>query len=178
MIRKKECKYVLSLDPSGNFNEGKGVTGWVLSSVEFDRVIKFGSIDAGISMSMEDHWDRHISLIDNFNKEYEGLHVVMEDYMLYASRASTQINSRMETPKLIGVIQYYCFLQEIPLTLETAVAVKKRWTDEILTRKGYLTYQLDSRNYRTNKINGYPVSNHVVDALRHNVHYRTFKIKK
>lgn len=178
MQMTKKCEYILALDPSGNFNEGKGKTGWVLMSVPANRTIKFGEIDAGIFTSMEAYWEEHISLIQNLSNQYEGLHVVMEDYLLYKHEAMVQVNSRMETPKLIGVIQYHCFLWEIPLSLQTASSVKARWKDKILEKKGYITSSKDTRGYFTNYINTYRVSNHTLDALRHAVHYKHFKINE
>ena len=39
----------------------------------------------------------------------------MEDYMLYPNKAKSQVNSRMETPKLIGVIQLNCYSKRYSL---------------------------------------------------------------
>ena len=173
----RTSEHILSLDPSGNFNEGKGRTGWVLFSVPYDKVIKFGQIEAGTSVSMEDHWDRHISLINNMKKEFPDMIVIFEDYLLYSHQAKTQINSRMETPQLIGVIKYACYLKGIPYSMQTASAVKTRWSDDLLCEKDYLRWRKDVQGVKNYMLNGYVVSDHVRDALRHAVHYKTFMMK-
>lgn len=170
---------ILSLDPSGNFNEGKGISGWVMLDEKTGKIAKFGAIDASISLSIEEHWQKHINLIEGAYDVYgpENITIVIEDYLLYASKASTQINSRLETPKLIGVIQMYCHQKKIPLHFQTAVSVQRRWKDFLLEKKGFITIKDYPKNGRINKfiyIGEFKVNNHVVDALRHAVHYYTF----
>ena len=53
----------------------------------------------------------------------------MEDYVLYADKAKTQINSKMETCRLLGIMQNHCDTLKIPYRLELASAVKNRWED-------------------------------------------------
>ena len=43
-----KSRYILALDPSGNYNEGSGTTGWVLFDNETDMFCKFGAIKAGM----------------------------------------------------------------------------------------------------------------------------------
>ena len=173
---------ILAIDPSGNFNEGKGISGWVLMEETNGKIIKFGAIDASTSIDMEEHWDKHIDLIMNMDKEYEDIVVVIEDYMLQASKAMSQTNSRMETPKLIGVVQYFCWIKDIKLVMQTPVSVKRRWKDFLLSKKGYM--EMETRTSRAGisyaycSINGFRVNGHVIDALRHAVHYYTFQSKK
>lgn len=172
---------ILAIDPSGNFNEGKGISGWLLLCEETDNIVKFGAIDASTSLSDFDHWNKHINLIENLNKEYKGLIVVLEDYILYENKASSQINSRFETIKLIGIIQFYCKMNNIPLFFQTAVSVKRRWKNFLLEKKGYITlnvYKKETTSYEIVYINGFKVNNHVVDALRHAVHFKHFHIVK
>ena len=74
----------------------------------------------------------------------------------------------METSKLIGIIQLWCYNHNIPYAMQLAATVKSRWTDEILHYKGYL------------KKSGlrYTVCEHTRDSMRHAVHYATFKNKE
>lgn len=161
-------RYILAYDPSGNFKEGKGITGWVLYDTKTDKVIKFGYISACMYPDQFSYWDAHITLLDSLTGYYP--EVVIEDYLLYGSKAESQINSRMETPQLIGVIKYECYKRSIKVLVQTAQSVKTRWNDTILVKKGHL-------NKKGNKymIGSITVSNHIRDALRHAVHRTTFR---
>lgn len=161
-------RYILAIDPSGNFKEGKGITGWVLFDTETNKVIKFGYISASMSRNQYEHWDKHITLIDSLSGFKPD--VVCEDYLLYNNRAQNQINSRLETPQLLGIIKYECYKRGIKVAVQTAQLVKVRWSDEILSRKGFL-----NRKGRSYCIGSIVVADHVKDALRHAIHYATFR---
>ena len=99
----------------------------------------------------------------------------MEDYLLYANKASEQINSRFETVQLIGVIRYYCMGAGISLHIQTASQVKTRWANEILEHKGVIikcgrTYRVVHTNQTLNK--------HEIDSIRHAMHFTTFYNKE
>ena len=143
-------KYIFALDPSGNWNEGKGTTGWVLMDCK-ERLLERGYITA---------------------KQYEcpgELIVVMEDYVLYRERSREQTNSRMETCRLLGLLQWYCWKLKQPYTIQMASAVKHRWSDELLIREHIV--------YKNNKDIVHTESNlslgliHTRDAFRHALHY-------
>ena len=138
------------------------------------RFIASGSIFAKHYISAEEYWDGILKLICEVNKEHPGqVIVVCEDYLLYATKLKDQINSRMETPKLIGVLQHYCYCKHIPYYMQTAAEVKKRWTDEILVYKKYIKpYR---RGYRPTSGITDTYTHHSLDAIRHAVHYATFK---
>ena len=161
-------KYILSFDPSGNYKEGKGSTGWVL--LDPDNVVrKHGVIAAKYFDSAVEYWDAHIDLIDEltgFNPD-----IVIEDYRLYHNRAVNQINSLLETPRLIGVLTYECYKRNLKVTLQPASAVKSRWKDDILVKKKYIVKK--GKSYYLPKEETILLE-HVRDALRHAIHYRTF----
>ena len=96
----------------------------------------------------------------------------MEDYLLYAHKAAQQIGSKMETPKLIGIIEQECFKLNIGIVMQKAADVKQRWNDEILIWKGILTKK--GTRYYANDIN---ISRHIKDSIRHGIHY-IMKLKK
>lgn len=172
---------ILAIDPSGNFNEGKGITGWTLLSEDNGAIVKFGAIDASTCLTAEEHWTNHINLIKGITEEYDSVYVVIEDFILYASKASSQINSRFETVKLIGIIQLYCWTEKIPLHFQTAVSVKRRWKNFLLEKKGFIEikkYNKGKKTYEMCYINGYKVNDHVIDSLRHGVHFYYFQTKK
>ena len=163
-------RYVLALDPSGNFNEGKGTTGWCLFDQDSGKLAKFGYIYAEHFATQMDYWDAHISLIDSL----AGYHpdIVMEDYLLYGNRATNQINSRLETPQLLGIIKYECYKRGLFIYIQTALQVKIRWNDDILIKKGFINKK--GNKYRIGSVT---VSDHVRDSIRHGVNYMTYNSK-
>lgn len=163
-----KSRYVLAFDPSGNFKEGKGITGWCLLDTETKKVAKFGYISAAMYPHQQAYWDAHITLIDSLAGYAPA--IVVEDYLLYYNRADNQINSRLETPQLIGVIKYECYKRGITVNIQTAVSVKTRWSDDTLVRKGYL-----KRQGRSYYIGDVLVSDHIKDSIRHAVHFATFR---
>ncbi len=164
-------EYVLAIDPSGNFEEGKGITGWCLIEKENIKIIKFGMIKATQYKTKEEYWHAHLELIDSM--QGFGVHLVVEDYRIYANRAKTQINSKLETPKLLGIIELEAFYRGIPITLQMAASVKKRWADNILVHKGLIKEK--GNKYELNNVT---LTDHIKDAIRHGVHYVTFGGKK
>ena len=168
--------YVLALDPSGNYDEGKGTTGWVFS--ENGKITKTGSLSANYYCSATDYWNAHLNLISSIRKDRrinnKSFIIVIEDYLLYSQKAHEQINSRMETSKLIGIIQHYCANHEIPYHMQLAAEVKKRWANDILLKTGVL-----ERSGRGLKLTGTAtyINRHQIDALRHCLHFNTFKNK-
>lgn len=176
------CTHILAFDPAGNFHEGKGNTGWALMEVASGKVREFGYIDAATFRNIESYWQAHLDLINQMKTDYTFLHIVMEDFFLYANKAKEQTNSRMETPQLIGCIRLHCYRLNLKLEMQTATSVKTRWPDEILVRKGYLTqlpHGAHHRYYITSTEGDLIMSNnHMRDAIRHAVHYLTFAVKR
>ena len=106
-----------------------------------------------------------------------GMKVVIEEFLLYASKAKQQINSKMETSKLIGYLQMYCFSHNIPYTMQLAGEVVRRWADNILVHKNVIKQangKLRNMYYALGRL----TNDHERDAMRHAMHYITFKLKK
>ena len=165
--------FVLALDPSGAYTEGKGTTGWCVLESAAKKITKGGSLTAISYPAKESYWEAHVRLIDRFYGQYDKrLIVVIEDYLLYENKAGSQINSRMETCKLIGILQHHCFINHIPYTMQLAGEVKNRWTNDILAHKKYITYKQRTLILPATKE---PLNRHSIDAVRHAVHFDTFK---
>ena len=137
--------------------------------VRQNRIIKTDSIKASKYATQNDYWKEHTTLITNCFVSYKKLIVVMEDYVLYADKAKTQINSKMETCRLLGIMQNHCDTLKIPYRLELASAVKNRWEDKVLLYKGYMT-----KYKNTFYVNNQTVDRHAKDAIRHAVHFYHF----
>jgi len=165
--------YVLGLDPSGAFTEGKGTTGWVLLDAITKKVIKKNSIRALEYTTDTEYWASHVRLLGSLNTDYgrDGLRVVMEDYLLYADKAEAQINSRFETSQLIGIIKMTCAQHELPLYIQTAGEVKHRWNNKVLLKKGIIRPY--GRGFAL--VDPFmPINKHELDALRHALHLSYF----
>lgn len=163
--------YILALDPSGNFEEGKGTTGVCGFACEDNRIDSVKDIHASAYDTKEEYWQAHIDLIEQTLNTLPNTVVVIEDFTLDPRRALQQSHSKMETPKLLGILQLYCQQHNIPYKMQRAVEVKTRWTDHILEYKHYIVkrkqmYYLPDESR--------PISRHCKDAIRHAVHYATF----
>jgi hypothetical protein len=169
-------EHLLGIDPSGSYHEGKGTTGWCIFNCKTNKVTKSSDISAKNYMQDTHYWDAHLKLIAQYNQKYHGsLCIVMEDYILYSSKASDQINSHMETSKLIGIIQYFCYKQKIPCVTQLATEVKNRWTDDILIYNGYI---IKPGKYFMLPDGKTKLHDHCRDSIRHAVHFATFKNNK
>lgn len=165
--------YVLVFDPSGNFYEGKGTTGYVKGVDGF--VYSAGQVYSAEYSTQLDYWKAVIDVIENVKngmEENDTLKIVCEDYRLYASASEAQINSNLETPQLIGAIKWYCYNNNLPLHLQMAAEVKNRWSNDVLL-KSHIIKKVGTR-YMIGKV---VMQHHSMDALRHYLHYTTFKEK-
>jgi len=175
-LKNYEKKYVVGFDPSGNWHEGKGTTGWCVFSAEDKQIIRIGELSAATFPTPEEYWNEHLKLIYDCCDRYgvDNIVIVIEDYLLYASKAKEQTNSRMETPQLIGLIKHHCWDRDIPYVTQPAAEVKKRWSNDILHYKKYIVKK--GRGYAL-PTNQKVLSRHSIDSIRHAVHYATFKNK-
>lgn len=163
---------IIALDPSGNFTEGNGTTG--VCELE-GKLATVSDIHAGDYKKAEEYWNAHIEFLHNFldyaKYSKQVLEVVMEGYRLYGHKANTQTNSTLETPQMIGVIRYWCYMNNVPLKIQFAVEVKSRWSDSVLEKTGVI----EIINGRRKLIaSGQWLNNHKTDALRHALHYQKY----
>ena len=156
---------VLAIDPSGNFDEGKGITGMVLRDGDKIHPIYVFAEDFEEAM---DYYDEILDVIDTHVTSQD--QVVIEGYRLYnhkGMKAQTQSNSTMETVQLIGIIRYYCWKNKIPLSIQYAVEVKNRWSDDVLLKSNLLV----KKGNRFYLPSGTIITNHARDAYRHLLHF-------
>jgi hypothetical protein len=162
-------RYILAIDPSGAFHEGKGTTGWCLFDAAVEQTKEIGMIQAYKFETDCAYWRAHTDLLDRMRFDYHDVIVIIEDYLLYAHKATAQINSKFETSQLIGILKLHLSSYKTPYKIRTAASVKKRWANYILIRKGYLTSKKGCFS-----VNGLKVNKHMLDALRHAVHEAAF----
>lgn len=84
--------------------------------------------------------------------------VVCEDYRIYAQKSETHIGKTLFTPKLIGMIDLHCEMQNLPVTYQMASAAKGFCKDDKLKRWGFYEEGLK----------------HSRDAIRHACYFLLF----
>lgn len=171
----KNYEYILGIDPSGNKAEGNGCSGIALLDTLFQK-FTLTDVKAKDYDTQHEYWHAIIQAVEHYVNDCgrQNLFVTIEDFRLDPSRALAQSYSAMETPKLIGILQYYLDTQRVPYLLQPASAVKKRWSEEILLKTGMLTCGGGDRKIWY--YNGERTNDHERDALKHAWH--TFQFKK
>ena len=77
----------------------------------------------------------------------------------------------IDKAEAIGVIKMACSDMGLPVYLQTAGEVKRRWANEILVKKGIIVPR--GRGYIL-AATGEPINKHELDALRHGMHFSYF----
>lgn len=164
-------KTILSIDPSGNFSEGKGKTGFAILFLEEntnkpnESIIKFGTLKAEDYETRVEYWADVAILIAVEKPDV----LIVEDYRLYnttATSASVQSFSQMETPRLLGIIEQTATMNNIKKIVWQMAAVTKPYRDEILLKLGVLTKNKNRWYYKDK-----PINDHERSALRHLLRY-------
>lgn len=158
---------ILVFDPSGNFYEGKGTTGWAMYYNK--KLTSVGQIRAVGAEIQPSYWAQHIDLIEALSPDI----IVMEDYLLQASKARSQIGSTLETPQLIGAIKLYCYNANIELIMQPP-SIKSSFPNKRLIHRGILSKDSSNSYYAV----GIKISRHIIDAIRHGEYYINFKLKE
>lgn len=154
---------VLCFDPSGNFEEGNGTTGWAL--FEDNELTLFGDVAAKDFDRIEDYWYAVTRPIRTFEVDT----VIIEDYRLFGHKAKQQSWSALETPQLIGHMRMYCYESDIEVVFQSPKD-KVRVADPqlerlgIIEKRGNIYYCLDKK---TNL--------HQRDAIRHGIFYHRYR---
>lgn len=157
----------LALDISGNHasaNEGSGTTG---VAYRMDDELVLTEVRSSDYDTAEAYWDAVIDLA--VDRQWDN--VVIEGYRLYnhaGQSARTQTNSTLQTSQLLGALRLALWRKKILYHIQYASEVKSRWADSILINKGILQ--------EGNKFGGRRTNDHQRDALRHLMHFETYKL--
>lgn len=151
---------VIAIDPSGNYNEGKGTTGYIAFNLtdtgyEFEEV---GHIKAENYGSKLEYWTAHEHLLDADL-------VIIEDYRLYnhkGAKSSMQSYSQMETPRLIGILEYLAHQKGIEVKFQMASEIFA-FKEDILMARGDLS--MVGNRYKLK--GGLTINNHERSAYKH-----------
>lgn len=158
---------VLSFDPSGNFNEGKGTTGYSLS-LDSNLPHMLADIRAEDYKTREQYWFEHKEVIEVSFPDI----IVIESYRLFGHKSKEQTGSSLETPMLIGYLQMVAYEHNIPVVLQDP-STKQRHSDDILVKTGILEKKSTKYYYK-----GVLTNLHQRDALRHDLYFNKFGRKK
>lgn len=158
---------VLAFDPSGNFSEGKGTTGYSLS-LDGNMPHRLADISAKDYATKHAYWFAHKELIETAFPDV----VVIESYRLFGNKAKEQTGSSLETPQLIGYLEMVCYEMDIPVVLQDP-STKQRHADPVLVQMGVLERNGQKYYYR-----GEMTNLHQRDALRHDLYYNRKRRKQ
>jgi hypothetical protein len=158
---------ILSFDPSGNYFEGKGTTGYAIS-LDGNLPHQLGDIASKDYTSRQAYWAAHRDLIEQTFPDV----CVIETYKLFGHKSKEQIGSQLETPQLIGYMEMVCYDWKIPVVYQDP-STKQRHADDILVKTGVIDKRGKSYYYK-----GILTNLHKRDALRHNLFYCKYGRKK
>lgn len=149
---------IMAIDPSGNFKEGNGTTGFV--KYETGKPLEFGSITTGSHERRVDYWTEIATEMLHYNPDL----VILEDYRLYNtpnSPAAVQSFSQLETPRLVGILEYVAVNNKIKVHFQMANQTRP-FSDEIMLKLG--EYEKKGNRYY---YKGQAINDHERSALRH-----------
>lgn len=160
-------KLVLSVDPSGNFIDGKGHTGLIVAEVTDDgyTIVYKDTIRADKFDSRLDYWKAHVDAIDP-----EVSVMIIEDFMLYPH--VKQGFSYMETPRLLGIMELEANKKDIPVVFQRAIDIAGL-SDDVLVARGVLEKR-KGRYWHNRKV----YNDHERSALKHFVLWYNKEKKK
>ena len=167
---------IVAIDPSGNFEEGKGTTGYIIFEAHADGTYTFlnkGSLKAEDFPTRAVYHREHAKLLS-------GIHLaIIEDFRLYnhkGTKAGVQSYSLMETPRLLGVLEQMCFKRDIPIAWQMASEVMTAFSEDVLIARGEL-FKVGNR-YRLRS--GENVNGHERSAYKHFLkwHYKNYRSDK
>lgn len=113
---------LLSLDPGHT-------TGWAL-------FVNGSFYNAGTSNTVLENKIMNWEAIETLFDIIRPTCVVCEDYRMYADKSQQHIGQPVYTLRLIGVIEYLCYLKDIPIYYQMASHAKSFWKDAKLKQLG------------------------------------------
>lgn len=168
---------VVGIDPSGNFNEGKGTTGLCVLAGSSTKILQTADIKASDYPTRVAYWRAHKIYLEEIIDRYHPKEVIVsiEDFVLYAHKSGAQANSSIETLRLLGYLEMVCADLGLSYNTRIASAVKKRWSNEILEHKGIIEAKGPVWVTKHSKLR---LNRHILDSVRHAVHYDVFERSK
>lgn len=164
---------ILSIDPSGNFIQGKGETGYCFFNLVNNKfeLIERGTIRAKDFDNQFEYWREILDLLDILDKVLD--HVILEDYRGYVSSNKNNVNTGnlFETARLLGLLTFALRFQKTPYTMQMASYLGKNYSDENMVKLGYFYQRLSNNGSKTYKQGGKRINEHERMAFRHFVRW-------
>lgn len=164
----------IAIDPSGNFEDGKGHTGIAMMSDNDWNSVVVESVYAKIYPNRHSYWQAVIQFIENVQRCTEDdITVVIESYVTRSNGFT--IGKQSETSMFIGAIVFTLENLNIPYVFQTPSAVKTRFKDDLLCKYYPKMMCIESatgvnRYFYDSKI----TSDHIRDAMRHLLYYKRY----
>lgn len=160
----------IAIDPSGNYEDGKGHTGIAFIEGNAWDTVKTKSINAKDYDSRHAYWSAVKKVIQDVGLEGVKAQVVIEAYVTRMNGFT--IGKMPETAMLIGVLVYFCEMYNIPYYLQNASQAKARFKDNLLPDYVPGLEVNDSGRYY---LKGKLTNDHERDALKHLVYFKRYK---
>ena len=155
---------ITAIDPSGNFDEGKGTTGIIVAKwnkgQKWPTIEKLVSIKAIKYKSKQAYYNDILYFIPFSNV------VVIEDFTLRPNVAKSLKGSILETVRLIAILETKCREFGLKCILQQAAHAKAKWTNKLL-----LNHKLIKKHGNGFMINEKKIDKHILDALRHLLYF-------
>lgn len=162
-------KYIF-IDPSGNFEDGKGHTG-IATMIDDDwSTLKVTSLAAKNYKTRLDYWKAIITVVQTLIVvAHNNATVIIESFQIRTN--GFLIGKMPETIMLIGAIVWELEQVDIPYKFQTPTQAKSRFKDESLPR--YIP-NLELRANKRYYLNGKMINDHVRDALKHLLYFKRY----
>lgn len=160
----------ITIDPSGNFEEGKGHTGIARMSNNDWSTVETSSINAKTFDDRHTYWTAVKKIIQDAHLNGDKVQIVIESYVTRMNGFT--IGKMPETAMLIGVLVYFCEMYDIPYYFQNASQAKTRFKDEQLPN--YIP-NLELRDTGRYYLNGKLINDHERDALKHLLYFKRYK---
>ena len=165
---------ILAIDPSGDFEAGKGKTGFAFVNTQnFEKSLRVMSLKASKFPNKYDYWKQIIGIVEYAHNAAatldENFHVVIESFVVRNNGFTT--GTMPETIRLIGALEFMLLERGIPYTFQTPSSVKTRFNNDVLLK--YIPSLIQEGNYF--KLKGHVINDHERDALRHLMFYKKYK---
>ena len=158
------------VDPSGDFEKGKGHTGIACMQDDDWNSLEISSIYAGSFRTRHDYWKAIIDKVTSYERT-DNLRVIIESFVIRSN--GFLIGKMPETIQLIGALVYQLEELGIQYSFQSPSQAKSRFKDELLP--DYIP-DLERRSNGFYYLKGKIINDHVRDALKHLLFYKRYSM--